>query len=78
MYADAVLQPQDLVGSIDSGTFREAQRQDQMQHLQQQHMVSGTFGGGMPPLPPPQQQASPDHNVPTGVSMVRCRAPGCS
>lgn len=55
---------QDLVGSIDSGTFRDAQQQAAQQEQQQaQRMASGAFD-------PPPQRGSPEGDVPTGVSMV--------
>ena len=55
---------QDLVGSIDSGTFRDVQQQAaQAEQAQAQRYASGAFEA-------PQLRASPAANVPTGVSMV--------
>jgi hypothetical protein len=55
---------QDLVGSIDSGTFRDVQQQAaQAERAQAQRYASGAFE-------PPQMRASPAADVPSGVSMV--------
>lgn len=55
---------QDLVGSIDSGTFRDVQQQAaQAEQAQAQRYASGAYEA-------PQMRASPAANVPTGVSMV--------